>query len=128
MSAAAPRRLASLAASLLIVGSLGVASDASGTGVTPTRDIKTVKAISTRWSPTAVRISTGDRIRWKAVSNNHTVTAYGGAWHLDESLASGGVRKHRFGRAGTFRFRCRIHSSLVNGACSGMCGKVVVRA
>lgn len=127
MSTAAPRRIASLATSvLLIVGSIGVAAAASGTGHALTRDTKTVKAISTRWSPTTVRISAGDRIRWKAVSNSHTVTAYGGGWHFDGSLASGQVLRHRFAHAGTFRFRCQFHSSLVNGVCSGMCGKVVV--
>lgn len=129
MSTAAPRHLASLAASiLLIVGSIGAAPAAAGTGDASTRDTKTVKAISTHWSPTTVRISAGDRIRWKAVSNSHTVTAYGGGWQFDESLTSGLVLKHRFARAGTFKFRCQIHSSLVNGVCSGMCGKVVVRS
>lgn len=129
MSTAAPRRIASLATSvLLIVGSIGVAAAASGTGHALTRDTKTVKAISTHWSPTTVRISAGDRIRWKAVSNSHTVTAYGGGWHFDGSLASGQVLRHRFAHAGTFKFRCQFHSSLVNGVCSGMCGKVVVRS
>ena len=127
MSTATPRHLASLAASLLlIVGSISVAAAASGTGDAPTRETKIVKAISTHWSPTTVRISAGDKIRWKAVSNSHTVTAYGGGWRFDLSLASGDVLSHRFAHAGTFKFRCRIHSSLVNGVCSGMCGKVVV--
>ncbi len=127
MSTVAPRHSMSLVASLLlIVGSIGVAAAASGTREAPTRVTKTVKAISDHWSPTTVRISAGDKIRWKAVSNSHTVTAYGGAWQFDLSLASGDVLSHRFAHAGTFKFRCRIHSSLVNGVCSGMCGKVVV--
>lgn len=127
MSIASPRLVVSFAASLLLIaGSIGVAAATSGTGDAPTRDTKTVKAISTHWSPTTVRISAGDRIRWKAVSNSHTVTAYGGGWHFDESLASGDVLNHRFAHAGTFKFRCQFHSSLVNGECSGMCGKVVV--
>lgn len=127
MSTAAPRLIASLAASLLLIGGSGAAA-ASRTGDAPTRDTKTVKGIVSHWSPTTVRISRGDRIRWKAVSNNHTVTAYGGGWQFDEPLASGDALKHRFAQAGTFRFRCTIHSSLVNGVCSGMCGKVVVRS
>jgi plastocyanin len=128
VSTATPRHLVSLAASLLlIVGSIGAAA-ASGSGDAPTRDTKTVRAISDHWSPTTVRISAGDGIRWKAVSNSHTVTAYRGGWRFDESLASGQAVRHRFAAAGIFRFRCRIHSSLVNGVCSGMCGKVVVSA
>jgi plastocyanin len=93
----------------------------------PVRATKTVKAIGTGWSPTTVRISTGDGIRWRAISNSHTVTAYGGNWHFDQNLAMGAVLRHTFRRAGTFHFRCRIHSSVVNGRCSGMCGKVIVR-
>lgn len=94
---------------------------------TPTRSTKIVKGIGAgQWSPSTVRISTGDSIRWKAVSNVHTVTAYGGNWHLNENLSVGSPVTFRFTRAGTYRFRCRFHSTLANGRCSGMCGKVVV--
>ena len=93
---------------------------------TPTRATKTVKGIVSHWSPTTVRISTGDTIKWKAVSGTHTVTAYGGNWHFNHGLATGQVEDRRFSHTGTFRFRCTIHSTLTNGVCSGMCGKVVV--
>ena len=93
---------------------------------TPTRATKTVKAIVTHWSPTTVRISTGDTIKWKAVSGTHTVTAYGKNWTFNHGLATGQVEDRRFSHAGTFKFRCTIHSTLTNGVCSGMCGKVVV--
>lgn len=93
---------------------------------TPTRATKTVKAIVTHWSPTTVRIATGDTIKWKAVSGTHTVTAYGNNWTFNHGLATGQVEDRTFGHAGTFRFRCTIHSTLTNGHCSGMCGKVVV--
>lgn len=93
---------------------------------TPTRATKTVKGIVSHWSPTTVRISTGDTIKWKAVSGTHTVTAYGSNWHFNHELAMGQVEDRRFTQAGTFKFRCTIHSTLTNGVCSGMCGKVVV--
>jgi plastocyanin len=93
---------------------------------TPTRAVKTVKGISTHWSPTTVRISAGDRIKWRAISNTHTVTSYRANWHFNQALAQGATVSHRFSHAGTFRFRCMIHSTLSNGVCSGMCGKVVV--
>jgi plastocyanin len=93
---------------------------------TPTRATKTVKGIVNHWSPTTVRISKGSTIKWKAVSGTHTVTAYGGNWHFNHDLAMGQVENRRFTHAGTFRFRCTIHSTLTNGHCSGMCGKVVV--
>jgi plastocyanin len=93
----------------------------------PTRATKTVKAIVTHWSPTTVRISKGDTIKWKAVSGTHTVTAYGNNWTFNHNLATGQVEDRTFRHAGTFRFRCSFHSTLTNGHCTGMCGKVVVR-
>jgi plastocyanin len=93
----------------------------------PTRATKTVKAIVTHWSPATVRISTGDTIKWRAISGTHTVTAYGGNWRFNHDLATGQVEDRTFRRAGTFHFRCTFHSTLTNGVCSGMCGKVVVR-
>jgi plastocyanin len=94
----------------------------------PNRATKTVRAIVTHWSPTTVRISRGDIIKWRAVSGSHTVTAYGGNWAFNKDLSTGDVEDRTFRRAGTFRFRCTIHSTLANGQCSGMCGKVVVRS
>jgi plastocyanin len=118
--------LALTAASLLVVALVATAVAAPQARHTPTRATKTVKGISTHWSPTIVRISVGDTIKWKAISNTHTVTSYGTNWHFNHSLPQGATMSHRFSHAGTFRFRCMIHSTLTNGVCSGMCGKVVV--
>ena len=119
--------LALAAASLLVAALVATAVAAPHAHRTPTRATKTVKAISQHWSPATVRISAGDTIVWKAISNTpHTVTAYGGAWTFNQHLGQGGSRSHRFAQAGTFLFRCRFHSTLSNGHCSGMCGKVVV--
>jgi plastocyanin len=119
--------LALTAASLLVVALVATAIAAPQARPMPTRATKTVKAISEHWSPATVRISAGDTIEWKAISNApHTVTAYGGNWTFNKRLDQGGVQYHRFAQAGTFRFRCRFHSTMSNGHCSGMCGKVVV--
>ena len=112
----------------LLMATVVTTAQASPAGRPPTRETKTVKGIVSHWSPTTVRISTGDTIRWKAVSGSHTVTAYGGNWTFDHSLSQGSTQHRRFTHAGTYRFRCTFHSSLVNGVCSGMCGKVVVTA
>ncbi len=120
--------LALAAASLLVVALVAVAGAAPRSHLTPARATKTVKGIGTSWSPTTVRISAGDTIKWKAVSGTHTVTSYRTNWHFNLSLAQGATVSHRFSHAGTFRFRCMIHSTLTNGVCSGMCGKVVVSA
>nr|MBA2599946.1 hypothetical protein [Actinomycetota bacterium] len=41
-------------------------------------------------------------------------------------LGSGERTAKRFRRAGTYRYRCARHSSIVDGACRGMCGIVHV--
>lgn len=119
---------ASAAAAILIVALATTAIAEAPPSRAHARATKTVRAVGTAWSPTIARISTADAIRWRAVSNSHTVTAYGGNWRFDHNLPMGTVVRHTFRRAGTFRFRCRIHSTLVNGRCAGMCGKVVVRS
>lgn len=120
--------LALTAASILVVVlvATAIASPQGGRRV-PTRVTKTVRGINQHWSPATVRISSGDTIQWRAVSNApHTVTAYGGNWVFNHQLGQGGVEDHRFTHAGTFLFRCRFHSTLSHGHCSGMCGRVVV--
>jgi plastocyanin len=94
----------------------------------PTRDTKIVKAMSTTWTPTTIRISRNDTIKWKAVTGTHTVTAYGGNWQFNHSLNVGSPVARRFTHTGTFKFRCTFHSSLSGNQCTGMCGKVVVSA
>lgn len=130
LSRRARRPIALLAASLLVVALVATAA-ASPRGSerasrAPSRATKTVRALVSRWSPGNVRISPGDRIRWKGVSGTHTVTAYGRSWRFNRSLAQGATVGRTFPRAGVFRFRCLIHSALTDGRCSGMCGKVVV--
>jgi len=129
MTALRLRPLIAFAAATLVIGAL--ASEARGAVPdrhVPTRATKIVRGIGSSWSPATVRISPGDRIRWKGVSGTHTVTAYGTGWRFDRSLAQGAIVGRTFRRAGVFKFRCVIHSFLADGRCSGMCGKVVVRA
>jgi plastocyanin len=113
---------------VLLVGALvTTAGAASRAPRTPARVTKIVKGIGAgHWSPKTTRIAPGGTIQWKAMSNSHTVTAYGGNWHFNHSLPLGSTVSHRFTQAGTYLFRCRIHSSLVNGHCEGMCGKIEV--
>ena len=71
--------------------------------------------------------SAGDHIKWLAVYGHHVVVAYGHRWHFFHRLPEGSSVTHPFPTAGTYRFRCQIHSRIVDGHCSGMCGKIVVR-
>lgn len=80
-----------------------------------------------KWKPHEVSISRGTRVVWRnPTSTNHTVTSYGGNWSKSATITPGTSTSFTFRSAGTFKFRCTIHSTLSNGVCSGMCGKVVV--
>ncbi len=85
-----------------------------------------IKARAERWSPTSVSISRGSVVKWRAVSGDHNIKAYGGNWSYFRTLPSGSSRSRTFSSAGTFRFYCTLHASVSGGSCSGMCGRVVV--
>lgn len=78
------------------------------------------------WAPAAVTIPRGGVVKWRSVHLIHNVYAYGTNWTFGASLPEGTSTKHRFPRRGTYRFRCTLHSTLLNGSCSGMCGSVRV--
>jgi plastocyanin len=85
---------------------------------------------SFRWEPSVRRIFKRDRIVWTNPTGvSHTVTAYRGRWSKNTLIGPGERTARRFRRAGLYKFRCTIagHSSLQDGRCSGMCGKVRVR-
>ncbi len=118
--------VASVAAVLLVSAFSAVVSASPDRGaVTTIRGVGSLYA-SPHWSPKRVRIEEGSRVKWLAVSYNHNVSAYGGNWTFNRPLAEGASVARRFGDPGTYLFRCRIHSTLANGRCSGMCGKIVV--
>jgi plastocyanin len=79
-----------------------------------------------RWHPHSVTISTGTRVVWRAVDTTHTVTAYRGNWSKNTTIAAGETTRFTFRNTGTYRYRCTLHSSIVDRRCQGMCGKVVV--
>jgi plastocyanin len=82
---------------------------------------------SYRWDPATRKIAKGDRVVWKnPTSADHTVTAYGGGWDKNARLDPGDSVKVKFGKSGTYLYRCKLHSTLSDGVCSGMCGKVKV--
>ena len=89
-----------------------------------------VRGVSTsngfRWKPKVTDISSGTRVKWKAVTGSHTVTAYKGSWNKNTTLSAGETTGFTFNNTGVYKYRCTFHSTLSNGVCSGMCGKVVV--
>lgn len=82
---------------------------------------------SFKWKPATRSIVEDNRVAWKnPTSADHTVTAYGGNWDTNERLNPGDKLRIKFGSAGTYLYRCKLHSTLSDGNCSGMCGKVKV--
>jgi plastocyanin len=78
------------------------------------------------WSPKVRSIVPGTTIRWRAVDGSHNVKSRGANWSYFRSLPIGTSVARTFNRRGTFRYFCTIHGSVVNGVCSGMCGRIVV--
>ena len=112
------RRLKLLVPAIALVTMFAMAPAANSAAV--------VKGSGTHWRPRVTSISHGTRVTWKAVSGSHTVTAYKGHWSKNTHINQGQSTSFTFSNAGVYKFRCTIHSTLSNGVCSGMCGKVVV--
>jgi plastocyanin len=81
-----------------------------------------------KWKPASTSIVHGTKVTWKAVTGSHTVTSISPNWSKNVTLSSGGATSFTFKTAGTYRFRCKFHSSYnaTTKKCTGMCGKVVV--
>lgn len=76
--------------------------------------------------PARAEVDRGTRVVWRAVGGTHTVTAYGGGWSKDTRITADETTGFTFRDRGTYRYRCRLHSSVVDGRCEGMCGRVRV--
>ena len=85
-----------------------------------------VRASGTSFRPARLSVNVGTRVIWKAVGATHTITAYRGDWSKDVTLQAGDTTSFRVRSAGRYLYRCTIHSTLSNGVCSGMCGKIRV--
>ena len=63
-----------------------------------------------------VRITKGSTVTWRWIgSDGHNVVGKG----FKSKIQSKGTYRHKFARAGTFRYECTIHD--------GMTGRVIVR-
>ena len=121
MAATSRKGLAALTIALaLMAGSVGTA-DAVTVGV---RGI--FNGTRFVWSPTMKAITRGVTVRWRAVDGSHTVKSRGTNWTFFRNVPNGTSVTRTFNRRGTFRYFCTIHGSVVNGVCSGMCGRIVV--
>jgi plastocyanin len=80
------------------------------------------------WAPSFKKVDKGTKIVWKNVSSvTHDVKSYRGHW-MHKKFLLPGAKTHKILRTrGVYFFRCTIHSTLNNGVCSGMCGKIKVK-
>jgi plastocyanin len=115
------RRLLALALTATLLGAIAAQ---------PAQAAVVIKGVSTtsgfKWQPRAVNVAKGTKVVWKSVTGNHTVTSWKGAWSKNTTIPQGSQTSFTFQKTGVFKFRCLFHSSLVNGVCNGMCGRVVV--
>ena len=92
----------------------------------PAQAATTITARCNFYSPKSVTVSTGSKIVWKSACRSHTVTSWSSNWSKDATLTAGQTTSRVFNSRGTYKFRCRFHSSVSAGRCSGMCGTVKV--
>jgi plastocyanin len=121
-------RLVTVKLVMAVVLAAGTILVVPGTSVGETSRIKASGSPgSFSWKPSSRTIDKGEKIVWKnPTSARHSVTAYGNGWSKDTTIAAGAKTGFKFRNSGTFLFRCKFHSTLDNGNCSGMCGSVRV--
>jgi plastocyanin len=79
-----------------------------------------------RFKPAGVTIHKGARVVWRSTCGDHTVTAYSHNWSKNTVINEGASTGRTFKTKGVFKYYCKNHGFVVNGSCSGMCGKVTV--
>ena len=110
---------------------LGLACGGSGTGPNPPPTAITIDLIPDLFDPADAVIAAGGTVTWQwtADPDGHDVTSYavGGSATFPSIPAFVGVQMVQtiIPAAGTYYFRCSIHSPTpVGGVCTGMCGKI----
>jgi plastocyanin len=109
---------------IALVGALGLSSVASvrvsrsGASALATTSAERVKIVNFAFKPKTIKIAKGTRVKWKNRGTvNHSTTSNKGLW--DSGLLAPGETFGRvFKKAGTFKYHCTVHASMV--------GKIVV--
>jgi len=104
-----------------LVGSLAVPSMASDrsqgnkASSLAMTSVKAVKIINFAFKPRTITIAKGTRVRWtNSGSVSHTTTSNKGLWDSGV-LAPGATFSRVFRKAGTFKYHCTIHPTLMHG-------------
>ena len=92
----------------------------------PANAATTITAKCNFYTPKNVTITHGSKVIWKGGCRSHTVTSSSSNWSKNTTIQNGQSTSRTFSSKGTYKFRCRFHSSVSGGQCSGMCGSVKV--
>ena len=81
------------------------------------------------WRPEHSYIGRGDTVKWSNPSpRRHNIRSMNTAknWSYFRRLPRNQSRSKRFTERGEYHYRCTIHSTVNNGDCDGMCGRIHV--
>jgi plastocyanin len=102
--------------------------------VAATRSVKLDNGVS--FHPATIEITVGDTVKWthEGTTTPHTVTAKDGSFDshpsctgaAEDCMTGGDTFSRKFTQVGSVGYYCKLHGSA--SGCSGMCGKVVVKA
>ena len=82
-----------------------------GAGPSGATRVVRVRIVDNAFRPRALRIDRGTVVRWvNRGTRTHTTTSNTGLWN--QTLSPGDAFRRRFGRTGTFRYHCTIHSGM----------------
>ncbi len=117
-----------MAGSLALAATAAMAQGHSATPANGRAGSRSVSVSGSAWNPVKTAVTRGARVTWKnPTSVAHDVVAYGGNWSFSQPLSNGQSASYVFSTAGTFLFRCTLHSYISGGVCHGMCGRVIVQ-
>ena len=104
-----PRQLTGVAALALAAGAIGAGTAGVASAVTT----KTVTLKNIRYSPSAVTVTKGSKVRfvWRDGSIRHDVRFRSGGFKAS-ALKASGTHTLTFRRGGTFRYFCSVHSEM----------------
>jgi plastocyanin len=85
----------------------------------------TVELSKSCFSPTVVRVQTGDQVTWtNSDPTAHTVTGVANSWGTDQQIAEGQSVSYKFENSGVFPYFCYLHPSMAGAVVVGD-GRVV---
>ena len=120
------RRLAAVAL-ILVLGGCGGGGYTTGVNPPPPPPSpppapNTITIAGTSFNPATLTVSAGTTVTWNFQTGPHNVTFEDGVDNSDNQ--SSGTHTRQFGTAGTYRFRCTIHS---DNFTTGMVGSITVQ-